>query len=238
MRVVALIRRSADVGLVRAAAALGEVTALAALPDAPEASALLAAARAAGASRLVRLWEPALDRADYLGVAWALAAAVRAIAGDVVTSPLLIVAGDRGRAAVGPAVAERLGVPLLGQVLTVELRDQRVVARRRARGLVRTFAAAPPALVCMPLPIAGAASAATAGAAAPAAAGELAAGDLEAWTLSKVGMSAAELAHRRRFAPTPAIGPTQRPLRLPTAAALIERLRDDGLLPPRPPEGH
>jgi electron transfer flavoprotein alpha/beta subunit len=226
MRAIALVRRPADVALVRAAAGLGQVTALAALPDAPEARALLAAARAAGATRLVRLWEPALDSADYLGVAWALAAAVRAVAGELAVSPMVILAGDRDRAAVGPAVAERLGLPLLGQVTAVELRDGRVIAQRRARGMLRTFAAAPPALVCMPVAVAAPGLGAT----------EPAAVEIEVWTLSKVGISATELSHRRRFASTPTTGPIARPRRLPDTAALLERLRDEGLLP-RPPAG-
>jgi electron transfer flavoprotein alpha/beta subunit len=228
MRAVALVRRAADLGLLRAAAGLGPVTALAALPDAPEARALLAAARAAGATRLVRLWEPALDSADYLGVAWALAAAVRAVVGELAAVPTVILAGDRDRAAVGPAVAERLGLPLLGQVLSVELRDGRVVARRRARGMVRTFAVAAPALVCLPVGVAGAA-------ALPAVADDA---GIESWTLTKVGISATELAHRRRFAAAPAIGPTARPLKLADATALVARLREDGLLPPGSAEGH
>jgi electron transfer flavoprotein alpha/beta subunit len=228
MRAVALVRRLADLGLIRAAAGLGQVTALAALPDGPEARALLAAARAAGATRRVRLWEPALDSADYLGVAWALAAAVRAVVGELTAAPTVILAGDRDRGAVGPAIAERLGLPLLGQVLSVELRDGRVVARRRARGMVRTFAVAAPALVCLPL---------SAGAALPAVTDE-AGTEIESWSLTKVGISAAELAHRRRFAPTPAIGPTAHPLELADATALVARLREDGLLPPGPTEGH
>jgi electron transfer flavoprotein alpha/beta subunit len=225
MRAVALLRRAPDVALVRAAAALGDVVALAAAPDEPETRAMLAAARAAGAGRLVRLWEPALDAADYLGVGYALAAAVRGAVGDLGAAPTVILAGDRGRGAVGPAVAERLGVPLLGQVHAVELRDGRLVARRRARGLVRSFAATPPALVCVVVAEA---------TAAPSGQDTILEG-VEDWTLSKIGMSAAEVGYRRRFAPQPATAPTPHPLRLAGAAALLARLRADGLVPPEEP---
>lgn len=215
LRIVVLVRRAADASLVAAVKSLGEVVALCVAADA-EARPVLAAARAAGASRLVRVWDPALETTDYLGIAYALAAAVRAI-GDPAASPMLIVAGDRGRGAVGPAVAERLGVPLIGQVLAVELRDGKVVARRRARDVVRSYGSALPALVCVIVD--------------PAAAfavGE--AGEIESWTLSKVGLSGAELGYRKHFRPLPTKGPVPSPRKLEDAAALAARLRADGLL--------
>jgi electron transfer flavoprotein alpha/beta subunit len=226
LRIIALVRGAADVALVRAGAALGEVVALAASPDGGAARALLAAARKAGARRLVRLWDPALDNADYLGLAWALAAATRAVAdATAAAAPALLLAGDRGRGAVGPAVAERLGIPSLGQVRGVEARGDRVVARQAGRDRVRLLAAKPPLLLCLavdeapelpPLDEPGE--------------------DIEHWTLAKVGVNPAELGFRRRFLPTPMPGPTATPRRLPDVVTLATRLRADGVLvAPFPP---
>ena len=229
MRAVVLLRRAADLPLVRAAAALGETTALTATADDDATRALLTAAKAGGATRLVRVWDPSLEAADYLGVAYVLAAAVRAIVGDLSVTPTLVVAGDRGRNCVGPAVAERLGVPLLGQALAIAEDAGKLRVQRRSRSLVRTLASPPPALICLIVDDT-----------TPPALHEGAHADVENWTLSKVGMSAAELAYRRRFAPAAAPGmhPPSPPLVLPNAAALVTRLRADGLLPSRPRKGN
>ena len=227
MRAVVLLRRAADLPLVRAAAALGEPTALAATADDDATRALMTAAKAAGAARLVRVWDPSLDAADYLGVAYVLAAAVRAIVGDPSATPTVILAGDRGRNCVGPAVAERLGLPLLGQALSVAAHEGKLRVQRRSRSLVRTLASPPPALICLIVD----------DATPPALHDGAASAEIESWTLSKVGMSAAELAYRRRFAPAaaPGLHPPSPPLVLPNAAALVARLRADGLLPSRTP---
>lgn len=236
MRVVTLIRRAADLALVRAARALdGETVALCAAPD-EEAQPLLAAARAAGAARLVRVWDAALGTTDYLGVSYALAAAVRAI-GDPAATPTLVLAGDRDRGAVGPSVAERLGLPLLGAVVAVDVRDGKIVARRRGRGRLRSYVAAPPALVCLALPATAEASdgAATDDNSARDAKGASEAKvEIEAWTLSRVGLSAAELGYRKHFVPRPAVGPTAQARRFADAAALADRLRADGLVATSP----
>jgi electron transfer flavoprotein alpha/beta subunit len=216
-RAIVLVKRATDVPLVRAAAALGgEVVAVAVGVEA-EALPVLAGARAAGATRLVRLWDPGLETTDYLGVAYTLAAAVRAI-GDPTASPTVLIAGDRGRGVVGPAVAERLGVPLLGQVIALSLDDGKLVAKRRGREVVRSYAAALPALVC--LVVDGDASAAASGDA----------GAVESWTLSKVGLSAAELSYRKHFASKPAKGPTPKPRKLDSVGTLATQLRAEGLL--------
>jgi electron transfer flavoprotein alpha/beta subunit len=226
MRVVALVRRAADLPLVGAATKLGETIALVAAADDAETRALLTTARSAGAARLIRVWDPSLDAADYLGVAYVLAAAVRAAVGELTATA--IVAGDRGRGSVAPAVAERLGVPLLGQALTVTTHEGRLRVERRSRGVVRTLASAPPALICLLVDET-----------APPALHEGAPAEIESWTLSKVGMSAAELAYRRRFAPAsaPGLHAPSPPLLLRDAAALVARLRADGLVPPKPRDG-
>jgi electron transfer flavoprotein beta subunit len=221
MRAIALVHRAADLALVRAAASLGSCTAVAVAPDV-EAQPLLSAARAAGAARVVQLWDGALEGNDYLAVATALAATVRSVAGDAALPATLILAGDRGRGAVGPALAERMQLPLLGQVLAIERDGKRVMARRRFRTVIKLYAAELPAVVCLlvdentPLP--------------PAPPLEL-----EPWGLARVGLTAAELTYRKRFLPHPSPGPEKVARRLPDARALAERLRADGLLP-SPPE--
>ncbi|MGZ3408620.1 MAG: hypothetical protein ACXVAN_19350 [Polyangia bacterium] len=217
MRAIVLVKRAVDVALVRAARSLGGETIAIAVGAEADALPVLAAARAAGATRLVRLWDPGLETTDYLGVSYTLAAAVRAI-GDPTATPTAIVAGDRGRGVVGPAVAERLGVPLLGQILTIEANEGKLVAKRRGRDVVRSYAAAPPALVCLLLD----------GEATQANAAD--AGDVDSWTLSKVGLSAAELSYRKHFATRPAKGPTPKPRKFADVAALAAQLRAEGLL--------
>jgi electron transfer flavoprotein beta subunit len=220
MRALVLVKRAADVALVRAVAPLGGETTAIAVGAEADVQPVLAGARAAGATRLVRLWDPGLETTDYLGVAYTLAAAIRAI-GDPAAAPTAIVAGDRGRGVVGPAVAERMGVPLLGQVLAVALDGDKLVARRRGRDVVRSYAAALPALVCLILD----GDASEAGAAK---AGD--AGEVEVWTLSKVGLSAAELSYRKHFASKPAKGPNAKPRRFDSVTALAAQLRAEGFL--------
>lgn len=215
-RAIALVRRAADVQLVRAATAIGETLAIACGPE-PEVMPVLAAARASGATRLVRLWDPGLETTDYLGVAYTLAAAIRA-AGDATVADTAILAGDRGRGVVGPAVAERLGIPLLGQVRSVELREGKLFARRAARDVVRNYAAALPALCCMLVDER-----------TPAATGGDA-GEVELWTLSRVGLSAAELSYRKHFATRPTKGPVRTPRRFADVAALADALRAEGFV--------
>ncbi|HXU71533.1 MAG TPA: hypothetical protein VN947_19505 [Polyangia bacterium] len=216
-RAIVLCKRASDVALVRAATALGETTAIAVAKEA-DAAPVLRAAGAAGAKKLVRLWDPGLETTDYLGVAYTLAAAVKSL-GDLAATPTVILAGDRGRGVVGPAVAERLGVPLLGQVVSVALDDGKLVAKRRARDVVRSYAAALPALACVLL---GEAPAPDASATSDVA--------VDAWTLSSVGLSAAELSYRKHFATKPAKGPTAKPRRFESIAALVAQLRAEGLV--------
>lgn len=78
---------------------------------------VLAAARAAGCDAAVRVHAPDCDDLDYLGVATILGAAARALGCDA------LLCGDSSEnertGAVGPAVAEILGVPHLTGVLAI-----------------------------------------------------------------------------------------------------------------------
>jgi len=223
-RVFALLHRATELHVVRIAASLGETTAVTIAAAGTAADELLQEAVSAGAVRCVRLWDDALAATDYLGVAYTLAATVRALAGDLVERPAVVVCGDRGRGAVGPALAERLGVPHLGDVVGAQVTDGRVVARRRSGPLVRLYAAKPPVVLCV-------AGEHRPGALTEAAGWTAAVADTEVWTLAQAGLTGAELAYRKRFRPQPQEGPRGQPKLFPDAAALAARLRDDGLLP-------
>jgi hypothetical protein len=212
-RVFALVSRAEDGCVVRAAAMLGATTVVSIAP--PDRDAVLRGARAVGASRVVRLWDPALEATDYLGVAYALAATVRALAGDLAAEPTVILCGGRGRGAVGPAVAERLSLPHLGEVVSATAVEGRVVVKRRDAGVVRLYSGVPPMVLC----VAGVERLASVD------------GDgVDEWTLAQSGLTPTELSYRRRFKPHAAPGPHAAPRRFADARALAERLRADGLL--------
>jgi electron transfer flavoprotein alpha/beta subunit len=211
MRTAALLHRPADLAAVRLAARLGDALVLAVAPDNDEVRKLLAGS---GARRAVRLWDEALDGVDYLGVALALAGAVRKL-GDV----QVVVCGDSGTAAVGPALAERLGWPHLGRVHDAWMEKDRLHVRRRGTEGLRKLAAAPPALLCL------ADDGVTHSPGEPS--GEIA---VEGWTLSDASLTAAELSYRRSFRPQPAEGPKAVPRRFADVPSLLARLRADGLV--------
>lgn len=213
-RAIALVHREDDLPLVRAGVALGDTVVVSVAPDT---SGWMERARALGAVRSVRLWDDALAATDYLGIAYTLAAAVRVLGADG-QAPPVVLAGDADRASVGPAVAERLGMPHLGNVVGATVEDGKIVAQRRTRGVVRRFAGAAPCVLCLlthelePVHV------------------NAAAGEEETWTLSRIGLTAAELSYRRRFKPVPSPGPPHAPRVFDNVAALAERLRADGLI--------
>jgi electron transfer flavoprotein beta subunit len=210
MQVVALIHHSRDLVAARLAKRLGEVTAVAVAPEEPQ---VLSALSATGAERTLRLWDEALEGVDYLGTALALAGAVRAL-GKV----QVVVCADGGTAAVGPAVAERLGWPHLGRVVDAAVENGRLVAKRRIGNSMRKLAAAPPAVLCVSEEPMGPLTAA---------AGDL---KLETWSLADAALTAAELTYRRSFRPQPAEGPTGEARRFANIDELVARLRADGLV--------
>ncbi|HZS37549.1 MAG TPA: hypothetical protein VFF06_12020 [Polyangia bacterium] len=230
MRGLALIRRPADLVAVRASVALGETSALAVLPAGDAADELLGQACAAGAVRAVRLWDDALESTDYLGVAIALAAATRALAGDLASPPAVVWCGERGRGAVGPALAERLQLPHLGAVLgasSVEGSEDRLVVRRRSGTVVRLYAGSAPAVLCVAEARVSVERPEKDPAREPA---EKPAREIEVWNLERAGLNPAELSYRRRFRPYPEGGPTRAPLKFADARELAARLRADGLI--------
>jgi electron transfer flavoprotein alpha/beta subunit len=223
VRAVALVHQPEDLALVRLATGLGETLVVSVAAPSEAIEQLLQQARTAGAVRTVRLWDDAMQATDYLGVAFTLAATVRAVLGDLAARPTVVLCGDGGRGAVGPAVAERLGLPHLGEVVGASMMDDRVVARRRSGTVVRLYAGKPPSVLCV-------AAAPTESPAAEAGGWTSAVGETEVWTLGQAGLTGAELSYRKRFKPHPSLGPVGAPRLFADVAQLAARLQADGLL--------
>jgi electron transfer flavoprotein beta subunit len=208
---------SCDDAALRAALALegATVTALAA-GSAEREDPLLEHMLAAGAARAARVYDPGVDGVDYHGVARVLAAAARHLGYD------LLLCGERsageGQGALGPAVAEALGVPHVSAALDVRADRDGLLVERRDGGVVRTLRVALPALVTVtrsPAPPR------------PPRAGATAA--IATLELAALGIHAPELRHRAAGGGQAA--PWRRgAILLPDAGALIARLREESLL--------
>jgi electron transfer flavoprotein beta subunit len=236
LRVVALVRRLAaapDGG--RAAAVLGQceeaalragvalraagatLTAVTAGASPDEDDALRLALRA-GADRAVRVTDASLDGIDYHGVARVLAAATRHLGFD------LVVLGDRSadeaQGAVGPAVAEALGVAHVTAAIDLAIDGGAAAVTRRESGGLRRLRLALPLVVTVvrsPAP--------------PLRLGD-AAGRVEPLDFGALGLVALELRHRvacaGRASPVRGAGGATV---LGRPDELIARLRDERLLP-------
>lgn len=218
-RVVALVGRGGAIGC---AVTLGETVAVSLSP--PEATGALQSARAAGALRAVTVWDEAIAATDYLGAAQVLASTARKLGFDIV------VCGSGERGAVGPAVAERLGLPHLTGVIDARIEEGRVIARRRHGGSIHSFRAPLPVVLCVEsrAPLSPPALEAGRGLLP----GTLFEGaSVERLGLAEIGVAPAELSWRRRFAPRPSAGPHALPRRFADAAGLAARLAAEGLLP-------
>lgn len=229
MTVIVLIsQEEMDQALLRMARSLapGQTLALRLGPDTKEEEDLLRAALSRGADRAVRLWDPSCAGVDYLGLAHALSRAVGHLGGT------LVLAGDRGQGAVGPALAERLGVPHVCGVISAswaappaaapDLPD--LLVQRRTRTGVQVLRGPAGAVLC----VGQQAAAGEAGEAdgRPAAA-------VEVLDFQQIGLSPGELSPWRRLQPEEA-GATSEvpgPPRFDSPAALMARLRRDGLWP-------
>jgi electron transfer flavoprotein beta subunit len=205
-----------DAAALAAAVATGhDVAVVAAGPEREDEA--LRFALAHGAGRAARVWGDGLAGVDYHGVARVLAAAAKKLGAELILTG--DVSEDEGQGAVGPAVAEVLGVPHLTGVVELALAPAAVLATRRERGIVRTLKLPLPAVVAVR------ASAATLRAPAdgvPA---------VEVWDLGALGIETRELKHRDRCLGRPS------PVRLHGKATLlsepadlIARLRAEGLL--------
>jgi electron transfer flavoprotein beta subunit len=85
-----------------------------------------------GADRAVHIKDPALERADSLGVAKALAAVARAEKPDLVLAGLM--SDDANFALTGPMLAELLGVAHATAIVSCEHKDGKLVVERELEG--------------------------------------------------------------------------------------------------------
>jgi len=100
---------------------------------------------AMGADAAIHVEDPALDGADHLGVARALAAAIAAQGCDLVICGKL--STDDNAAVVGPALAEFLGFPQATAVTKLELSDGKATVHREGEGAVEILEVAIPAVI-------------------------------------------------------------------------------------------
>ncbi len=188
-----------------------------------------------GAGRAVRLADAILVQLDYLGLATALACTLRTL------ECRLIVAGDRGQGAVGPAVAERLDLPHLcgvmsARLLPAEAPENPLWVERRLTDQVQHLSGPAQAVLCVTQRSLLAAPPKTDPSSEGQGQGQAQGqGTLLTWKLDDVGLSAAVLVHRRRLRVAEGVEPVShpRPRCFDSAAALVARLRQDGLLPRR-----
>ena len=97
------------------------------------------------ASHMPHVEDPALEGADHLGVAKALAAAISAQHYDLILCGKL--ATDDNAAIVGPALAEFLGLPQATAVTKLELGDGAATVHREVEGAIEVLRVALPAVI-------------------------------------------------------------------------------------------
>jgi electron transfer flavoprotein beta subunit len=238
MRVVALVRRlqagpdgtraasllgPCDEAAFRAALALRaqpgvSLTVVAAGPPDRE-DEVLEHALAAGADRAVRVYDPSLDGVDYHGVARVLSAVARQVGFDLIL--LGAQSADEGNGAVGPAVAEALGVAHVTSALDVTLDGKAALVKRRDQAHVRTLRVPLPLLVTVTRSPADLPAGLARGA-----------GAVESMGLDELGIQAMELRHRAACLgeATPVAAAAGAEL-FSKAGDLISRLRDERLIP-------
>lgn len=185
---------------------------------------VLAVALRAGCDRAVRVFDHELEEVDYFGTATVLAAAVRRSGFDLVLCGDR--AGDEPRGAIGPALAELLAIHHVSRVVDARRDDAgRLVVTRAADGRVTRLAMPVPALLALARFDRRPANddETTPGASRSAA--------MEQLDLTDLGLSRSELAARAAYRGSlrPVSGPNRGTI-LPTATALVQRLRDEHLL--------
>jgi electron transfer flavoprotein alpha/beta subunit len=187
----------------------------------------LALALGLGADAAFRVWAPALDNTDFYAIAQVLAAAVRKrrytwiVCGDR--------SGDEALGATGPAVAEFLRVPHLSGARDARLEEEgTVLVRHHGVDFSRELRLAAPAVLCVAAGPALPAAAESTPAPVPAA-GKRPPKKPKVLELETLGIMAEQLRHRQRFLGAADPRSSEAEI-LPTAEALIARLRADGLL--------
>lgn len=166
----------------REAGAEVEITAVAVGPDAENGT--LELASRLGISRLVRLWHPALDGADYHALSRALAGVARTLGADLVLCGEQ--SDDEALAAMAPAIAEHLGITHVSGAEDVA---------RVAGGLSFSRRGVPARLVGSPPLVLGMAAGLELAEPDPLSVP----GTVEVWELARIGVAPEEVRHRRRF---------------------------------------
>lgn len=183
---------------------------------------VLAMALRAGCDHAVRAHDGVLDRADYLATAQVLAATATRVGFD------LIICGDRSQdelhGATGPAVAELLDLPHVGNVVETRGDGGAVVLTQRAAGNLHKLRCPLPCLLCV---AAYTKTASDDGPSTPSPRG----GNIEQLYLADLGIDARELSHRRQFLGSArAVRSGCNATMVSSARELVARLDDDHLL--------
>ena len=121
----------------------GEVVVVSAGPE--RASSALRTCLAMGADRAIHIKDDAFERSDALAAAKALAALLKTVPHDLVLFGKYAVGTDQ--AAVGPMVAEMLGLPDVSGVLKLTLGDGSLKAEREIEGAKEVYECALPAVI-------------------------------------------------------------------------------------------
>jgi electron transfer flavoprotein beta subunit len=121
----------------------GEVVLLTAGPD--RAQSALRTGLAMGADSAVHLKDPLLDASDAMGVARALAAALRPLSPDLVFTGQLGVGGDHAQ--VPGMLAEFLDLPQVTMAVKVEIAEGRATVEREIEGAHEVWETSLPAVV-------------------------------------------------------------------------------------------
>jgi electron transfer flavoprotein alpha/beta subunit len=202
---------------------------------------VLAAALAAGCHAAVRVHAPSCDDLDYLGVATILGTAARALGCDA------LLCGDTSEnertGAVGPAVAEILGVPHLTGVLAIAAETAGVpvpetpvgalpdvMVEHRSGGGIHRLRWPLPAVFCMLAPVGADTARAAAAAARPGSEAVASDAAITTLTLDALGLDARALAHRRRLAGRAHTGEGDGATVVASADDLVARLVAEGIL--------
>ncbi len=218
---------------------------------------VLAAALAAGCHAAVRVHAPNCDDLDYLGVATILGTAARSLGCDA------LLCGDTSEnertGAVGPAVAEILGVPHLTGVLAIAAGPAGaaapkaaggaqgdapagapggapagalpdVMVEHRSGGCIHRLRWPLPAVFCLLAPVAADTARDTDAAARPGSEAGAADAGITTLTLDALGLDARALAHRRRLAGRAHTDAGDGATVIASADELVARLVGEGVL--------
>ncbi|HUG53752.1 MAG TPA: electron transfer flavoprotein subunit beta/FixA family protein [Vicinamibacteria bacterium] len=121
----------------------GEVVLVTLGPD--RAQSALRSGLAMGADSAIHLKDPIFDGLDTLGTAWALAAAVRPLAPDLVLAGQQGVGGDNSQ--VPGLLAEILDLPQVTMAVKVEVGEAKAVVEREIEGAHEVWETALPAVI-------------------------------------------------------------------------------------------